>query len=256
MKTINLIISILSFVIIDCSAQEFIFNEPPQYIVNLGIGRADSFLIKTSTDPNVIGKYFKGDDLHFNINEFRSLFNDTNQIAISSFSIFDKNRKCIFSYMLPLINFARIVKISQTDYAIYEAFAFNFEKGFDSIKIDESLKYNMKICENDINIVMDTTFYKTKFKINLNIDNLIAEYNSYKNQETFITKDWGKVSEESVNRLGKLAYKLTLASINGSNECLSILMNFRKTFDIMNYGSLSEGLGHYEFLLKKIKNEL
>ena len=235
-------------------AQEFVFHEPPQDIIDLKVGRSDSFKIETSTDLNEIGKYIVTGDLYFNIDEFCQLFKDTNQIVIFSFDIYDKEKKLIFNYMLPFINYARFVKTNQTDYSIYEAFAYNFEKGFDSIKIDEFLKYDMKINNNEISISLDTNYYKNKFKSDQNINALISEFNQYKSNVAYTSKDWEKVSEKTINQLGKLAYNLTVASINGCDECFSILMKFRDTFDIMHLGSLSEGLGHYELLLKKIKN--
>lgn len=255
MKILVILVSLIVLQRANSLAQEFIFHEPPQDIIDLKIGRADSFVIETS-DPSDKGKYIAYGDLHCSVNEFCRLFNDTNQFVIFSFDIYDNRRKLIFSYMLPFINYARFVKINQTDYSIYEAFAFHFEKGFDSIKIDECLKYDMKITNNKIQIVLDTDFHKKKFKRDQNIQAFIDEYNLYKSQEAYTTKDWKKVSTESVDQLGKLAYNLTIASINGSSKCGSILMKFRDTFDIMNCGSLSEGLGHYELLLRKIKKEL
>jgi hypothetical protein len=254
---ILLVLSLIFLYHYNSFAQEFIMWAPPQEIIDLKIGRYDSILITNSIDSTEIGKKFIDEEtLHLNVDEFISLFKDTNQIVTYSLDINDDKNEIIYSYHLPLFNYLRISKNDISNYSIYESYMFDivYGKNETEIKAKEVLKYDMYISKNRIEIKMDKGFYKNRFKIDKSFKSLIEEYNLYKSDKTYTSKDWDELSDSKIKKLEQLSVNLTLAVLNGCEECSKIIDNFRKTFDIMNCGMISEKFGHCESLLYKIKN--
>jgi hypothetical protein len=164
---------------------------------------------------------------------------------VNDFAIYDTNKRHPIYYILPEVGYVEITKVESGKYIINEFF--DIPIGQDMI----SSQINRLVFEPYKNIIYaDTLFKPDMWYLKKAWKDYIEEYNDLK---TYSGCDWDSIPSEVWEQMRYLMFKLSLAAVNGCEECDSIIMNIRDDFDFVCAGEYGFYIGGCELMIKNRK---
>jgi hypothetical protein len=180
--------------------------------------------------------------------EFLSLFKDTSLIiAREGLSIVDtKKNKLLYCYGV-FMGSVKIIKVDNNTFYLIGSTGFPYANTYAQFEVG---KHILKINKGEISIEQDKHFSKCPQLDSFALADIINKYNRMKQDSSFASKDWDKITERNADSIAKLGYELMLGILNDCKTCIPLFENMRTDFVIINAGATSEDFSGCEGVLK------
>ncbi len=195
----------------------------------------------------LIGQDFEIASYEFSTKEILKLLKENNKLTTFGVGIVDRgNKKIIYEYSVNA-GAVEILKVNDSTFFLIGNFTFPYADIYASFEIG---KHILKIKRSGLVVEIDKTFSNCPRLHPETLKDIPIKYNRMKQDSSFTSKDWEKITRQNVDSVQNLSYELMLGILNGSKECVPLFQNIRKDFDIINAGAGSEQLMGCEFVLQ------
>jgi len=177
---------------------------------------------------------------------FEELFKNTTAISLSNINILSEGTQ-IYTYHQGLGD-VTIEQQADGNYRLLEYYIIPIGNVYGKVAL---LRYTMDIYKGTI--IRDKTFKPQLQVYKYWYNHIVKEYDSYLDNPSYTSKEWDDVPHAAFDIMRFLMFNLTLAAIEGCEECATRMQRITEDYSFVQSAEYSQNLLVCQTILKKFE---
>lgn len=178
---------------------------------------------------------------------FEKLFDASSTINLANITILN-NQQELYTFHQGLGDVV-LTKNADGQYSILEHYILPIGNVYGKVAL---LRYTLDVAKGEVKRDVDFEPQLHVYKYWYN--HIVKEYDSYLNNESYTSDNWDNVPHAAFDVMRFLMFNLTLAAIEGCEECESRMMRITKDYGFVQSAEYSQNLLVCQTILQKFKD--